>query len=132
MSRVKKPEFETPEQATVRNIFEAVSNHATRSEKTAWERKRNNMEKLVKLLRPLEDKIMEIRAKMQPTYDEISELRVVMTEECIHPYDMLVYNEITETVTCKFCEKTMKPVSEEERVNVTALEEGSDGRHKEV
>lgn len=121
MARMKKPENETTDQAQVRRLLETVSNHATRSEKTSWERKRTNMTKLVKQLRPLEDKIMEIRAKMQPIYDEISELRSLMVEECVHPYDMLVYNEDATTVTCKFCEKTMKPM-EPECILETALE----------
>ena len=106
---MKKPEGETPEQAEIRRILESVSNHATRNEKTAWERKRVNMDKQVKHLRPLEDKILEIRAKMQPIYDDVASLRNVMVEECIHPYDMLVFNPQDNTVTCKFCFKSMKP-----------------------
>lgn len=120
MSRMKKPENETHEEAEIRRLLESVAGHATRSEKTSWERKRTNMEKLVKQLRPLEDKIMEIRAKMQPIYDEITELRQLMVEECIHPFDMLIYDEATQTVTCKFCEKKLKPV-EKQKIDETSL-----------
>lgn len=129
MARMKKPENETNEQSSIRRTLESVSNHARRSEKTSWERKRSNMDKLVRQLRPLEDKILEIRAKMQPIYDEISELRVTMAEECIHPYDMLVYNETEGTVTCKFCERTMKPV-ENVSINETSLESINNGPEK--
>jgi small-conductance mechanosensitive channel len=116
---MKKPEDETPTQMNTRRIFESVSNHATRSEKTAWERKRTNMEKLITQLRPLEDQIMEIRSAMRPIYDDITALRSIMVDECIHPYDMLVINESLETITCKFCEKTMKPVITLERASGT-------------
>lgn len=120
MSRMKKPENETQEQAKIRYLLESVAGHATRSEKTSWERKRSNMEKLVKQLRPLEDKIMEIRAKMQPIYDEIAELRQTMVDECVHPFDMLVYDETTHTVICKFCEKKLKPI-EKHKIDETNL-----------
>jgi hypothetical protein len=123
MARMKKPGDETVEQTRIRRVFESVSNHATRSEKTSWERKRTNMEKLVKQLRPLEDKIMEIRATMQPIYDEILGLREVMVEECIHPFDMLVHNEAADTITCKFCEKTVKPILDwDTRITESSLE----------
>ena len=47
---------------------------------------------------------------MQPLYDDIQELRIRMVDECIHPYDMLIYNDGDDSITCKFCEKTMKPI----------------------
>lgn len=109
MARIKKPEGETQIQSDTRRLLESISNHATRNEKTSWERKRTNMDGLVKQLRPMEDKILEIRAKMQPLYDDIQELRLRMVDECVHPYDMLVYNTENNSITCKFCEKIMKP-----------------------
>jgi predicted nucleic acid-binding Zn-ribbon protein len=108
MARMKKPENETQDETITRRMLEIIANHATRSEKTAWERKRNNMDKLVKQLRPLEDKIMEIRAKMNPIYDEIATLRNDMVEDCIHPYDMLVHQG--DHIDCKFCGKSLKPM----------------------
>jgi len=121
MARMKKPENETTDQTKLRHLFESVSNHATRSEKTSWERKRTNMQKLVAQLRPLEDKIMELRAKMEPIYDEVALLRETMVDECVHPYDMLVYNESDGTITCKFCEKRIKPI-ECNVIDITSLE----------
>lgn len=131
MSRMKKPENETQEQYNVRKYMESISNHATRNEKTSWERKRTNMDKLVKQLRPMEDKILEIRAKMQPIYDEISDLRNLMVDECIHPFDMLVFNEQDETITCKFCFKVMKPadITEEPFNDFTSLEQPDDQKN---
>ncbi len=108
MARMKKPENETQEEAVVRQMLETIANHATRSEKTAWERKRSNMDKLVKQLRPLEDKIMEIRAKMNPIYDDIAILRNDMVEDCIHPFDMLIHQG--DHIDCKFCGKSLKPL----------------------
>ena len=36
-------------------LLERISNIASRSEKTSWQRKMNNMEDMLKQLRPLED-----------------------------------------------------------------------------
>lgn len=108
MARMKKPDNETADEAIVRQMLETIANHATRSEKTAWERKRNNMDKLVKQLRPLEDQIMEIRAVMNPIYDDIAVLRADMVEDCIHPFDMLVNQGAH--IDCKFCGKSLKPL----------------------
>jgi len=101
MARMKKPENETTDQATVRHMLETIANHATRSEKTAWNRKRKNMESLVRQLAPLENKILELRGKMQPIYDEITESRKDMIDECIHPFDLLIHKE--DHIECKFC-----------------------------
>ena len=109
MARMKKPENETQDETVVRQVLETIANHATRSEKTAWERKRNNMDLLVKQLRPLEDKIMEIRAKMNPIYDDISTLRKDMVDDCIHPFDMLIHKG--DHVDCKFCGKSLNPLA---------------------
>jgi len=43
MARRKKPDNETAAQAAERKLFEMISNHANRSEKTAWKRKLSNM-----------------------------------------------------------------------------------------
>lgn len=105
MARMKKPDNETEQQAAERRVLEAIANHATRSEKTAWSRKRKNMETLVGKLTPLENKMIELRSKMTPIYDEVAVLRAEMVDECIHPYDLLVNKgEYTE---CKFCNKKL-------------------------
>lgn len=106
MARRKKPEQETQDQTQTRHLLEAIANHATRSEKTAWLRKRKNMEQMVGKLRPLEDKILEIQTKMRPIYDDIAVLRKEMVDDCIHPFDMLVVRE-DGLVSCKFCNKLM-------------------------
>lgn len=113
MPRMRKPENETESQATVRHILEQVANYAPRPEKTAWQRKRDNMEALVAQLRPLEDKILEIYAAMQPIKDDVAGLRQEMVKDCIHPFDLLVY-KVDEAgqyhVYCKFCDSKMRPV----------------------
>jgi len=104
MARRKKPENETPEQAVERNLFESISNHADRSEKTAWKRKLANMEKLIEKLRPIEEKILNIiKDEKQPMLDEIQALRQVMVKDCIHPYEHLVQKD--GYVECKFCNR---------------------------
>ena len=112
MSRTKKPENETEEQLHMRKILEAVANHATRPEKTAWQRKRDNMEELVKRLQPLEEKLIDLHFKMLPIKDEVAELRLEMVEECVHPYDLLIFktDDDGEYVDCKFCNKKLRPV----------------------
>ena len=112
MARMRKPENETPEQAQVRRILEQVSNHASRPEKTSWQRKRDNMESLVAQLRPLEDQILTIYASMQPIKDSIEGLRQEMVKDCIHPYDLLIYKMDENSqyyVFCKFCDSKMRP-----------------------
>jgi predicted nucleic acid-binding Zn-ribbon protein len=104
VARRKKPENETEEQAKERLLFEQISNHADRSEKTAWKRKLDNMEKLIEKLRPIEEKILDIiRDEKQPILDEIQALRQEMVKECVHPFEHLVQKD--GHVECKFCNK---------------------------
>lgn len=112
MARMRKPENETEEQIKSRRILEQIANHASRPEKTSWQRKRANMEALVKQLRPLEDKILEIFTSMQPIKDDIEILRQDMVHDCIHPFDLLVYKEGNEGffIECKFCSKLLRPI----------------------
>ena len=106
MARKKKPENETDEQREQRLLFESVANHANRSEKTSWNRKMDNMIKLIAQLRPIEEKIMEIyRDEKQPLLDKIAELREVMVKDCVHPYEHLVLKD--GYVECKFCGKRL-------------------------
>lgn len=112
MARMRKPENETEEAAKVRRILEQVANHAARPEKTSWGRKRDNMEALVRQLRPLEDKILEIYASMEPIRDDITVLRADMVKDCIHPFDLLKYKIDADGnyyVECKFCDAKMRP-----------------------
>jgi len=114
MARMKKPENESDDQAKIRRILELVANHASRPEKTSWGRKRDNMEAMVRQLRPLEDKILEIYASMIPIKDDIEILRQEMVKDCIHPFDLLKFkidDEGHDYVDCKFCEAKMRPAS---------------------
>lgn len=110
MAIKRKLENETEEQRESRVARENISNHATRSEKTSWGRKRLNLEKIVnKEIRPKEDRIMALQMELKPEYDKIAELRRDMVESCIHPFDHLVYNS-DGTVFCKFCSKKLNKV----------------------
>ena len=103
MARRKKPLNETEQEAEIRRQLEAVSNNSSRSEKTSWNRKMNNMVKLLALLRPIEDKILELMAQKEPIFDEIQVLREVMVRECVHPYEHLIHKD--DHIVCKFCNK---------------------------
>ena len=103
MARQRKPDNETPEQARIRQMLESIANNSDRSEKTSWNRKMDNMIKLLTKLGPLEDKIAALEAQKMPIIDEVQELRRLMVKECIHPFDQLVYHE--NHVLCKFCNR---------------------------
>ncbi|TFG94962.1 hypothetical protein E4H12_14210 [Candidatus Thorarchaeota archaeon] len=107
MARKKKPEGETPEQTRSRRAIETISNAASRSEKVSWDRKMDNMVKLMSTLRPLEDQILELMAQKQPIFDEIAALRADMIVDCVHPFTHVIFKQTDEgdVVSCKFCMK---------------------------
>lgn len=105
MARKKKPIVETNEQAEIRRTLETISNHATRSEKTSWERKYRNLTKLLETIRPIEAQITELMAKKAPLMDEMEKIRLSMINDCIHPFDLLSYEGTH--ATCKFCNKRL-------------------------
>lgn len=103
MARKKKPEGETQEQAEQRVQFERIANRPNRSEKVSWQRKEDNLVKLLAQLQPIEDEIFDIIIqKKQPLLDEVQELREMMVNECIHPFEHLTVNK-DGNVECKFC-----------------------------
>lgn len=103
MARRKKPEGETNDQARLRQLLEVVANHASRSDKVSWERKMDNMVRLLARLKPLEEQITELEAQKIPIIDEVTLLRNEMVKECVHPFQYLV--EKDDYILCKFCEK---------------------------
>ena len=105
MARKKKPVNENPSEADIRLDLESVSNVASRSEKTSWNRKMNNMVKFLSLLKPIEDSILELSAQKEPIFDEIQILREAMIKECTHPYEYLLHQE--DHIICKFCNKKL-------------------------
>lgn len=107
MARRKKPEGESAQQASHRRALETIANSSSRSEKLSWDRKMDNMVKLLASLRPIEDQIMDLLAKKQPLYDQVAELRSEMVYDCVHPFTHLAIktHEGNEFVECKFCMK---------------------------
>lgn len=103
MARRKKPEGETPEQAKHRQLLEHIANFSTRSEKTSWHRKFDNLVKIVAKLEAYEERIFAIMAERQPILDELQELRRVMVHECVHPFEHLAITD--EHIECKFCNR---------------------------
>lgn len=111
MSLKRKPEKETAQETTTRKQLVAVSNHATRSEKTSWIRKRANLLTFIESeIRPLEEQILDIRTALEPLYDKCADLRKEMVGTCIHPYDELRALD-DGTIQCTFCSKILKASS---------------------
>lgn len=88
-------------------MIEAVAAMASRGDTTSWNRKMDNMVKLLASLRPIEEQIYKLRAEQQQVFDEVSALRKLMVTECIHPIEHLVVTD--GVVVCKFCERRMVP-----------------------
>ena len=109
MARVKKPENETPEEAIIRHAKEQVANSATRNEKVSWDRKMDNMVKLLTDLQPIEDQILDLQAKKMPIIDSVQALRTEMVQSCVHPFTHQVYHD--DHIVCKFCERKFNVVS---------------------
>lgn len=103
MAKKRKIDNETQEQTEIRHLLEAVANAASRSEKTSWNRKMDNMVRLLAELKPIEDSILELMAKKWEVFDRVQQLREVMVRECVHPYEQLVHKE--DYIECKFCLK---------------------------
>jgi hypothetical protein len=103
MARRKKPETESMDETTQRRLKEEISNNANRSEKTSWNRKMDNMVKLLAELRPIEDQIIALHEKKVPLFDEIQLLRKEMVKDCVHPYEYVLV--LTDHAKCKFCER---------------------------
>lgn len=101
MSKSKKTEGETPDEAAIRRQLETIANTANRSEKVSFERKMNNLVALVADLNKIEEQIVELQIKKQPLIDSVFELRQAMVESCVHPYEYLVHKD--DHIVCKFC-----------------------------
>jgi len=107
VAKKRKVENETDQQAKERKLLETVANAANRSEKTSWNRKMDNMVKLLSKIQPIEQKILDIiKNEKLPIQDEIQVLRNTMLHECVHPYEYLVI-EGENQVRCKFCNKLL-------------------------
>lgn len=111
MARRKAPQNETSREKKSRQIKESIANIASRSDKVAWNRKMDNMVKIMAKLRPIEQQIIELQNKKIPIFDEVQALREEMVSECIHPYDKLVIKD--GYVECKFCDRKITVVDPE-------------------
>ncbi len=84
-------------------ISKKVSNTANISDKQSWNRKYDNLQKLINQVNMIGDKILDLESEKNPIIDEISILRSRMIQECIHPHDLLT--ESNGMIICKFCNK---------------------------
>jgi DNA repair exonuclease SbcCD ATPase subunit len=62
-----------------------VSSFADRSEKSAWQRKRDNLDALTRKCLPLEQQLIELTIKHNKVQAELSVNRAKFIEECHHP-----------------------------------------------
>lgn len=106
MARKKKPQNETPEQLTIRQDIEQVSNVAMRGEKTAFNRKLKNMNTLIKKLQPIEQQIIALTAKKMPILDRVAVLRQDMVDSCVHPAEWVIHKG--DWLECKFCNRKIQ------------------------
>lgn len=112
MAKRKTPDGLSAEQLVEYKIKDSISNHATRSEKTAWERQYAGIQRLVKKLEPIEDKLLALTTEKMAIIDQLLELRKELVDVCIHPFEQLVIHD--GVVVCKFCERRMAiPVDDE-------------------
>lgn len=105
MAKRKHPESATPAELLELKLKDTVANHATRSEKTAWQRQHDNLTKLVRKLEPIEDKMLALITEKTKIIDELMVLRSEMVQSCVHPFEHLIVHD--HAVVCKFCEKRM-------------------------
>lgn len=80
-------------------------------DKSAWSRKHDKLQELVKNVNKISEKILELEAEKMPFIDEITDLRMQMINECCHPEEYLVEKE-DGSIECKFCYKTIEVLGE--------------------
>lgn len=85
-------------------MMDCVSDHATQSETLSWQRKYKNLSKFMEQLTPIEEELLRLHAEKNSLIDCVAETRNTMTDNCIHPKDLLVMHE--GHIVCKFCERT--------------------------
>jgi hypothetical protein len=90
----------------MKSVKKLILQQSSTLDKSTWNRKYENLQKLVVNINQLSDEIMQIEIKKLPLIDEITALRGDMIRECYHPSDYLVEKE-DGTVECKFCGKTI-------------------------
>ncbi len=105
MARKRKITEDNIENFEEHKLKDTISNAATQNEKVSWNRKLNNMSKLINELRPIEDKLLDLTNIKNELVDKISELRKIMVQDCIHPYEYLVQKD--GYFECKFCYKKL-------------------------
>lgn len=87
------------------DLPEEIANHATTSEKNAWQRKKRKMNKLMEELTPIEEELLDLKKRKDELVDQITLLRQEMVKSCIHPSNMVI--EVTDqpgVAVCKFCD----------------------------
>lgn len=112
MARRTKKENETTDETTERRLKEEISNNANRSEKTSWNRKMDNMVKLLAEIHPIEEQIIALNEKKIPIFDQIQDLRKQMVQDCVHPYEYVLVE--VDHARCKFCERKISLPNVEE------------------
>lgn len=90
-----------------KEIFNTISNHATKNERITWKRKQKKLTEMIETnISPIELKILELTMQKQAYMDEVVALRDVMVKECVHDKEFLVLKD--DHVHCKFCDSKIK------------------------
>lgn len=87
----------------VKKDLDAIFKFADKNQRLSWKRKRSRIDKLIKELEPLNEKMLELILQKQPLLDEIESVRQNMVHECVHPIDYLAHRDRGSYVLCKFC-----------------------------
>lgn len=103
MSRRKVNENETSEQTKARKELEAIASNSTRAEQLVWKRKFERLNLIYDDIAPIELEIVKLINHKIPLMDKLEELRIEMSNACVHPFHFLVHCD--NSIKCKFCEK---------------------------
>lgn len=89
----------------MKSIKKLILQQSTTLDKSAWNRKFDNLQELVDKVNELSSQILDIEEQKMPIIDEITKLRSTMVNECYHPEQYLFEHD--DYVECKFCGKVI-------------------------
>lgn len=88
----------------MKSVKKLILQQSSTLDKSSWNRKYDNLQKLVTEINSIAEEVMQLEIKKLPILDAINELRTEMVNECYHPEEYLVEKE-DGLIECKFCNK---------------------------
>lgn len=85
-------------------LAKKVASLFSQSERNKFKRRHEKIQELIKDVQRIEKKVMDLKTRSQPLYDEIAVIRAEMVEMCTHEPEYLVFHD-DNIVECKFCNK---------------------------